>query len=40
MEQVKVGDIVKANEKANWGSNWAKAEGIIEAVVRSSSPYT
>ena len=40
MEQFKVGDIVKANEKANWGSNWAKAEGIIEAVVRTASPYT
>lgn len=40
MEQFKVGDIVKPNEKANWGPNWAKAEGIIEAVVRTASPYT
>lgn len=40
MEKFKVGDVVKPNEKANWGPNWAKVEGIIEAVVRTSTPYT
>lgn len=40
VEKFKVGDIVRPNEKANWGPNWAKVEGIIEAVVRTSTPYT
>lgn len=39
MVRFKVGDIVKPNPKA-WGADREKAEGIVEAVVQKSDPYT